>query len=278
VPIEPYYRGQGVTLYLGDSLELLEDMDPLRAGAVITDPPYSSGGMFRGDRTNGTTDEKYTRSTFQGKRPDFSGDNMDQRSWASWCHRWLSECRRHTRPSGYLCCFTDWRQLPTLTDVIQHAGWVWRGVNVWDKTEAAKGPHTGYFAYQCEFVPWATNGPCVRRPTLAEGGDGKLFGCHRRAVSQADKHHQTGKMPSVMRWLVKCCPRGDLVLDPFAGSGTTLVAAVLSGRSAVGVELAEDYCAVAARRLEAAVRNGEVREVRPVKVRGVKRGVHSRSR
>ncbi len=233
----------------GDALDLLLSLPADSVGAVVTDPPYSSGGMYRGDRVNYTSDEKYTNTENEGRRPNFSGDNMDSRSWKNWTRRWLRLALRVAEPGGYLLCFTDWRQLPTLTDVIQWSGWVWRGVLVWDKTEAAKGPHTGYFGYQCEFIAWATKGQPVAKPSLPEGGEGRMSGCYRRAVSAADKHHQTGKPTDVMRWLVRCCPPGGIVLDPFVGSGTTLVAALQTGRRGIGFEMGADYTEIARRRV-----------------------------
>lgn len=282
-------------LVQGDSLQNLPRFPDVCADAIITDPPYSSGGMYRADRVGFTTDEKYTVHEHQGRRPNFSGDNMDQRAWANWCLQWLSEALRITRDGGYLLCFTDWRQLPTLTDVVQWAGWIWRGILVWDKTEGTKAPHLGYFSYQCEFIVWATKGACQRRPTLVEGGDGKMPGCFRQAVSQSDKHHQTGKPTSVMSWLIRCASSGNLcercggmgcqeegmwsgsgydapagrcdgcngtgklgrglVLDPFMGSGTTGVACLLGGRRFIGVERDHSYLEVARKRLEAAERD-----------------------
>ena len=81
-------------------------------------------------------------------------------------------------------------------------------------------------------------------------------GCFRRAVRQSDKHHQTGKPTDVMRWLVRCCPPGGIVLDPFMGSGTTLKAALMEGRRAVGFELTEGYCEIARARLDKATVGG----------------------
>jgi site-specific DNA-methyltransferase (adenine-specific) len=239
----------GVRLIEGDCLAVLPTLEAGSVDAVITDPPYSSGGMFRADRTNFTTDEKYTRTQFQGKRPDFGGDNMDQRAWQSWCYEWLCAARRLASPGGYLCCFTDWRQLPALTDVIQWAGWIWRGMLVWDKTEAAKAPHLGYFGYQAEFIAWATNGQVERKPCLDEGGEGRMPGVFRQAVSASNKFHQTGKPVSVMRWLARCCPPGGLVLDPFAGSGTTGLAALQEGRRAILIEREPAYCDIIRKRL-----------------------------
>ncbi|HEY1186798.1 MAG TPA: DNA methyltransferase [Gemmata sp.] len=245
-----------VRVVMGDSLVALRALPGGCAGAVITDPPYSSGGMVRADRVNHTTDEKYTVKQHQGRRPNFGGDNMDQRAWQSWCYEWLVEAKRITREGGYLLSFSDWRQLPALTDVIQWAGWVWRGILCWDKTEGARGPHTGYFAYQCEFVAWATHGPCLAKPPLAEGGEGRMPGVFRRAVSQADKHHQTGKPTDVMRWLVKCCPPGDLIVDPFGGSCTTAVAAAHEGRRCLAIEREAPYVEIGRRRVAEAMGRG----------------------
>lgn len=247
--IELPTEAEPVRVVEGDSFRLLRELPSAALDAVITDPPYSSGGMVRSDRTNRTTDEKYTVKDHVGMRPDFSGDNQDQRGWQHWCYEWLDQCRQVTRIGGYLVVFTDWRQLPALTDAIQWAGWVWRGVNVWDKTEAAKGPHLGYFGYQNEFAVWATKGPCEPKPSLAEGGEGRMPGCFRKAVSASDKHHQTGKPTDVMRWLVRCAPKGGLVLDPFAGSGTTGVAAALEGRRCLLIEKEPAYAKICRERV-----------------------------
>lgn len=245
-------RTSGETWQLigGDALDVLAGLAPGTFDAVITDPPYSSGGMFRGDRADATTAEKYVHNKGGRLRPDFAGDNMDQRAWQSWCVRWLSLARAAGRPGCYLAVFTDWRQLPALTDAVQWAGWTWRGVLVWDKTEGAKAPHQGYFNYQSEFLVWGTSGRVPRKPSRAEGGQGRMPGVYREAVKPHDKHHQAGKPVDLMRWLVRCAPTGGRVLDPFAGSGTTGVACLREGRSFTGVELTREYLAIAARRLQ----------------------------
>jgi site-specific DNA-methyltransferase (adenine-specific) len=89
--------------------------------AVITDPPYSSGGFTRGDRSASTT-AKYTLTGTQIERPAFAGDNRDQRSFGYRCALWLSECLRVAKTGAPIAVFTDWRQLPTMTDAIQAAG------------------------------------------------------------------------------------------------------------------------------------------------------------
>jgi site-specific DNA-methyltransferase (adenine-specific) len=152
--------------------------------------------------------------------------------------------------------FTDWRQLPSTTDAVQAGGWVWRGIVVWDKTEGCR-PSMGRFAAQSEYVVWGTAGPSRDRKDV-----GCLWGVIRERVRSADKHHVTGKPTRVLQRLVRICPRDGIVLDPFAGSGTTGVAALLEGRRFVGVELTEEYCAIARQRLEATEANVSVEKLR----------------
>jgi site-specific DNA-methyltransferase (adenine-specific) len=135
-----------------------------------------------------------------------------------------------------------------VTDAIQVAGWIWRGVAVWDKTEGAR-PQMGRFRSQCEYMVWGTNGPSNKHDDESVG---VLPGCFRHFAHQADRFHLTGKPTPLMADVVKICRPGGLVLDPFAGSGTTLVAALATGRSALGFELSEEYAAIARRRCRAA--------------------------
>ena len=73
-----------------------------------------------------------------------------------------------------------------------------------------------------------------RGPSPDREDVGCLWGVVREPVRTADKHHITGKPTPVMQQLVRICPRGGLVLDPFAGSGTTGVAALLEDRRFIG--------------------------------------------
>lgn len=239
-----------VTLYAGDAVRVLRYLPSGAFAATITDPPYSSGGFTRGDRM-GTVATKYVQSGSERfKGADFAGDNRDARSWAYWCHLWLSECLRVTRRGGYLLCFTDWRQLPLLTDAVQGAGWQWRGILSWDKGPSARAGGPNQFRIQCEYLVWATAGPMVTDPAWPLEGEGCYPGSYSVPVVQADKWHPTGKPTRLMRDLMRCVKPGDAVLDPFAGSGTTLVAAALEGRNATGIEQGDDWRAVIRQRFD----------------------------
>jgi len=229
-------------LRYGDSMRLLLDLEDESVDLVLTDPPYSSGGQFRSDRAGATTQEKYVQSGTIIKRPDFDGDSRDQRGFLAWASVWLAECWRATKLGGSCLVFTDWRQLPTMTDAVQAGGYIWRGIVAWDKIHVR--PRAG-FSSRAEYLVWGTRGPY--------SSDVYLPGVIQAATPRGEERiHQTEKPLGLLEQLVEVCPPGGLVLDPFVGSGSTLDAARNRGRRALGFEINADYMELAARRLDQA--------------------------
>lgn len=231
---------------IGEALRLLELLPSGSVAGVVTDPPYSSGGAFRGDRVQGTG-RKYVGTDVRLERADFTGDNRDQRSFGYWCALWLAECLRASAPGAPIALCIDWRQLPSLTDALQAGGWIWRGIAGWDKTEGVR-PQLGRFRQQLEFVVWGSNGPMPLRPEV-----GALDGVFRHARTGEAKIHQAGKPVALMADLVRIVPPGGVILDPFCGSGSTGIAALRLGYRFIGFELSEEWGSVARERLEAEV-------------------------
>jgi site-specific DNA-methyltransferase (adenine-specific) len=244
---EPDWKSDdgSASLYLGEALEVLPGIPDASIDAVIADPPYSSGGFTRGDRTDDPA-RKYVSTGTEIIRASFAGDNRDGRSWCYWCALWLSEARRCVRPSGKCLVFSDWRQLPLASDAIQAGGFVWRGIISWDKGPSARAPHTGYHRHQCEYLVFGTAGV-----SEADAHGGPWPGCYHHPVLQRDKHHMTGKPTALMEDLVSTIRPGGLILDPFAGSGTTGVACLRTGRRFIGCEIDRANFDVAVRRLSA---------------------------
>jgi site-specific DNA-methyltransferase (adenine-specific) len=84
------------SIHHGEAWEWLRSLPSSSADALVTDPPYSSGGAFRGDRAMATT-TKYVNSDTAAYRPEFAGDNRDQRSFLAWASMWLNASRNATR-------------------------------------------------------------------------------------------------------------------------------------------------------------------------------------
>lgn len=237
----PYYQDPLVTIYHGETLELLPDVGPI--GALVTDPPYSSGGAFRGDRMQSTL-AKYveTDSSGQAALSNFSGDNRDQRSFAFWCSLWLAIARHHAEPGAPCVVFTDWRQLPALTDAVQAGGWVWRNIGTWWKPGIRM--QRGLFSASAEYFVFGTNGATVDH----DGAPQNVLRC--APVPTAKKEHIAEKPLEVMRWVLDVVRPGSVVVDPFCGSGTTLRAAKDRGIPSIGIDQDEMSCERAASRCE----------------------------
>lgn len=238
----PYYADERATLYNADALAVLLELETGSVDALITDPPYSSGGMVRGDRTS-ATGRKYVSTNALDQGTDFTGDSRDQRAYGYWSALWLGEALRVVKPGGFAAVFTDWRQLPATTDALQAGGWVWRGIVPWYKP--AHRPQLGRFSSACEYVVWGSAGGTADGPAVPGFYQGS---------SPRDRVHQTQKPLEVMRHLMRLVPNEGAVLDPFAGSGTTGVAALLDGLQFIGAEQTEHYAAVAADRLRTVTR------------------------
>lgn len=280
--MKPYYEEGRVIIYHGDALDILPELRapkvcpacmgrltvvwaitgerrlcPLCDGSgtepdelklvdlVLTDPPYSSGGFTRRDR-NQPGRSKYTFTGTERIHPEFAGDNRDQFAMLTWCSMWMSDCFKASRPGAALLSFIDWRNLSVLTNAVQVAGYVYRGLAVWDKTEQAR-PVKGWFRSQAEYIVLASAGP-VETGALCTSGECSP-GVFRQRVEIEDKQHITQKPLQLFIDLMRTRPDWQTVLDPFMGTGTTLVAAKQLGRRAIGIEIEEQFCEVAAERL-----------------------------
>lgn len=232
----PYFDRDGITIYHGDALTVLHAMEPLSADCVLTDPPYSSGTRREG--------AKGVRKAMNRTIEDdewFTSDCLTTDGFV-WLMRGAAlEWKRHLIPGGHALSFIDWRMALPLANAIESADLRKLGMLVWDKTYFGMGH---YFRNQYELILHFTNGrsrPPYRRDV------GNVL--RRPPVKDGDNPTQK-PIPLLAELLSVVCPPGGLVLDGFMGSGSTLVAARNLGMRAVGVEIDERYCEIAAKRLE----------------------------
>lgn len=233
--IQSCYSDDWLTLYQGDALTVLRELPDNLVDAVITDPPYNSGAATLASKQVSPA-KKYQQMDTRKSYPAMLGDGRDQRSFVVWATLWLTECWRLARDAAPLLVFTDWRQLPAMTDAVQAAGWQWRGIVVWHKPFAR--PVRGEFRRDTEFVVYA------RKNRRGVVDSQCLPGVYTYAVNPAQKFHLTAKPLPLIVDLMEIVPSGGRVLDPFLGSGTTAAAAKVTGRKCVGCELSPEYAAI----------------------------------
>lgn len=208
--MQPYYQDESVTLYHGDCREVMPFVG--RFDLLLTDPPYGIGEA-RG--------KNKSRSKLAVAK-DYGNSSWDDAPPPDWV---LSQARD-------LC---DWQIIfgGNYFSLPPASCWL-----VWDKDNGASD-----FA-DCELA-WTNLNRAVRRLVYRWAGMLQQPGAKREL-----RDHPTQKPEPVMAWAMSQAPDSVAsVLDPFAGSGTTLVAAKRLGLKAVGVEREERYCQVAASRL-----------------------------
>lgn len=196
---------ENVVIYQGEALSVLQKLTPDSVDAVITDPPYSTGGISLASKQQDPA-KKYQNSGTKKTYPAMLGDGRDQRSFTYWATLWLSECRRVARDGSPCLVFTDWRQLPSLTDAIQAAGWLWRGVVVWQKPSAR--PMIGEFRREAEFLVYGSKGKPHTHTRHC------FPGVFKYAVNSAAKMHITGKPLALLQDLMGIVRRAAPSLTP----------------------------------------------------------------
>jgi site-specific DNA-methyltransferase (adenine-specific) len=234
---KPYFERGGVRLFHGDALEVLARMESGSVDVVLTDPPYSSGARQAMQLRSRGSMRRNTGPC--GTDRWFGMDNLTSHGFAMLVRLFGVESLRVCKRDGHLFSFIDWRQWPVLAGALESSGWSPRACLVWDKGSYGMG---NGFRQQAEFIIHASKGI----------GDNFLrhdVGTVLRVNREPDTNHPTAKPLAIARLLLTCVP-GSVVLDPFAGSGTTLAAAIAEGWQGIGIEINERYCEIAAARLE----------------------------
>ena len=218
--MNPYYCDNAVTLYHGDCLEISEW---LAADVLVTDPPYGSNNESRGTYSakKGRTDRRRVSPIAGDRSPEQRDSVLTAWGGGPWI---VFGTWRVPRPDG-----TDHRL-------------------IWHKTGAPPGPACSAFMLQDEEIYIHGKGFRATSPPMRSVivTDEMRSGA---AGAVATIGHPTPKPIRLMELLIDRCPQG-VIADPFAGSGSTLVAARNLGRKAIGVELEERYCEIIAKRLD----------------------------
>lgn len=231
-----HYEDALTRLYCGDCFALLKDLEDESIGAIATDPPYSSGARNAASlRGRGSM----RRSTGKHGPESISQDNLTGHGFSFLVRLLAAELYRVSITGSHLLCFIDWRQWPILSGAFESAGWTLRACLVWDKGSFGMG---NGFRQQAEFCLHASKGLAynfVRHDT------GTVFR-HRRP---GEDLHPTQKPEGLLVRALSCFPDLGPVLDPFAGSGTSLAAAKRLGRESIGIDIDRRTCEIAAERL-----------------------------
>lgn len=222
--VTPYYSDSFATIFLGDCREILPTLP--KVDHIVTDPPYSDQ-VKCGSRTR--NDSVY------------SGDALVPFSISEDDLNWIfSICS----PNRWLIASVDWKHGLRLHQN-PPAGMRFVRAGAWVKTNSAPQFTGDRPAPGWEFI-------AILHSSLTKmrwnGGGGRAV--WQTCIENQNGHPTPKPIDLMRRWVSDFSDDGDTILDPFMGSGTTLVAAKQLGRKSIGIELEEKYCEIAARRLQ----------------------------
>lgn len=239
--LEPYYSDGERSIFLGDCRTILP-LVQAKVDVLMTDPDYGVGIDFSQQRQNGQRGHRMSR-----RHRDAVALTEEQAIELA-----LGALSLTGVPHGIVFWAGAWPRLQRFGSALEESGWTIRHLGVWYKPN---GSGVSGHGLARRWEPWLW---IARDGAKRKGEWNALPDCidvsRVMAHMHEDEGHPTQKPLELIRRLLRfTSSHGDLILDPFLGSGTTLRAAKDLGRRGLGIELEEKYCAIAAQRLAQAV-------------------------
>ena len=248
------------TILAGDCIEMLRRLPDASIDLVFADPPYNlqlAGTLARPDQS--VVDAV-----------DDAWDQFDSfAAYDRFCREWLAECRRVMKPDATLWVIGSYHNIFRVGTILQDLGfWILNDI-VWRKANPMPNFRGRRFTNAHETLIWAGRGPETKKYTfhyeaLKAGNEDcqarsdwfipLCTGAERLKDADGNKAHPTQKPEALLqKVLLASSNPGDVVLDPFFGTGTTGAVARQLGRHFIGIEREAAYRTVAEARIRATV-------------------------
>lgn len=251
------------TIYTGDCIKILSQKIKKKSiDLIFADPPYNLSGnglKWKGNKTGGDwymINEKW--------------DKMTAPEYIQFTQKWIGSCHKILKENGSIYVSCAYHNLTEVMIILKQLDFKINNVIVWQKTNAMPNMTKRVFTHSAEFAVWAVKGKNwifnyeelkkINSETQKDGslkqmrdvwlmplvqGSERLRGKNGRAL------HPTQKPREMLKRIITASSnKGDVVLDPFLGSGTTAVVAKELGRNWIGIEKDKEYVAIARNRLK----------------------------
>lgn len=247
--IKSYYKSpnRDFTLLHGDCIRLMGEFD-FKFDMIFADPPYflSNGGI----------------SVQSGKVVCVDKGEWDKGGSPEhidlFNEEWIAECREHLKENGTIWISGTYHNIFSVANKLTQLGFKILNVITWAKTNPPPNISCRYFTYSTEFIIWARK--CPKKPHYFNYDLMKLLNENKQmtdvwrlpAIARWEKSqgkHPTQKpLALLVRIILASTRHGAWILDPFSGSGTTGIAASLTGRRYLGIEREKEYLDLSIRR------------------------------
>ena len=253
------------TILLGDSLKIMKTIPSKSVDLIFADPPYNlqlKDTLYRPDQT-----------TVEAVTQDWDKFNT-YKEYDNFTEQWLKESKRILKKGGALWVIGSYHNILRVgTSIQNHGFWILNDI-IWHKTNPMPNFRGTRFTNAHETLLWCTTSREAKYTfnyqNLKELNDGKQMrsdwyipicsGKERLRENNNQRSHPTQKPEALMyRIILSSTNKGDIILDPFLGSGTTAVVAKKLQRNFIGIEQDKEYVSLAKKRLkQTKVLNDEV--------------------
>ena len=263
----PALAEDGVALYEGDALELLKKLPPSSVDLTVTSPPYNIGKAYE--------------------------TKLRLDDYVAWCERWIRSIHTATTADGAFWLNVGYLAIPGKAKALPIPYLLWNRVDfflvqevVWNygagvASRRSFSPRNEKFLWYVKdeqdykFYLDAVRDPNVKYPNQKKNGKlkcnplgknptdvwqfPKVTSGANRSADERTPHPAQFPLAVIDRIIKASSRPGDIVLDPFVGSGTTAEAALNSGRLVIGFEIRPDYIEIAAQRIKTAIHRSKYR-------------------
>ena len=256
IEMQPYFKKDNFVLYLGDSIQLMNQLRENSIDMIFADPPYNlSNGGF-------TVHAGKMVSVNKGSWDKSNGFDADY----DFHHKWLEACRRVLKPGGTLWVSGTYHSIYQCGHAIQSLEYHILNDVTWFKPNASPNLSCRFFTASHETLIWARkdkkakhtfnyslmkegewNGDFIKKPNMQMRSVWAV-GTPKPDEKKFGKHPTQKPLELLKRIVLASTNKGDIVLDPFAGSSTTGIAAISNGRKFVGIDLEKNYLELSKKR------------------------------
>jgi site-specific DNA-methyltransferase (adenine-specific) len=244
-----FFKDENSALYLNDSFEQLPKFPAEYVDVIFADPPYflsNDGITCKGGKMTSVNKGDWDKAVTFDDKHEFN-------------RRWISLCKKILKPNGTIWISGTLHNIYSVGTALEQEGFKIMNNITWQKTNPPPNLTCKYFTHSTETILWAKKNSSAKHffnyELMKELNDGKQMkdvwsGALTPRNEKLFGKHPTQKPLYLLKKILLASTReGDLILDPFCGSGTTGVACKLLGRKFIGIDNNADFIALAKERL-----------------------------
>lgn len=250
-----YFRSEKAQLIRGDCFQVLKKLQSESIDMIFADPPYflSNDGI--------TCQGGKMVSVNKGEWDKLSESETGVEEKHKFNRKWIRLCKRVLKPNGTIWISGTLHNIYSIGMALEQEGFKIINNITWQKTNPPPNLACRCFTHSTETILWARKNEKKARhffdyQKMKEMNDGKQMkdvwtGTLTKASEKKEGKHPTQKPEYLLeRMILASTEEGQIILDPFCGSGTTGIMAVRHGRKFIGIEMEEEYIEISKRRLE----------------------------